>query len=212
MGVLSVLSSVLPVADGVALPVVDGWVRRSAAPSGPSDVDLGVLLDGVLLEGLLLEGLLVDGLPVDDERSSARGAVDRSEVRGVASSESAGAVGEPVRGDELLVVDTYSATAQPPYSGSSTKPLRVSPTDVVSPRSHTPTIGASVAGSERTFTLEVQVPVPAAAAVPAITPVAVTPATASAATAAAIRREFGFIVGHPPWRRRCSTAVESRFV
>ncbi|MBW0105950.1 hypothetical protein I4I78_26320 [Pseudonocardia sp. KRD-291] len=96
-------------------------------------------------------------------------------------------------------VSTYCAWAQPPNSSSWTKPLRFSPTEVVSPRSQTPTMGADSFGSDRTFTLDVQVPVPAADAVPAISAVAETPAIASAPATAAMRRPgvvCAFIVGN----------------
>ncbi|OLM14739.1 hypothetical protein Ae505Ps2_4870c [Pseudonocardia sp. Ae505_Ps2] len=148
------------------------------------EVDRGVEVDGVAEE--VDRGLVVDGDEVDG--------VDRSLLLGVSESSE-----DPER--SVPEVETYRDIAQPPYSGSSTNPSWVSPVEVVSPRSHTPTIGASVSGSERTLTLWVHVPVPAADAVPATIPMVVTPATARAPRTAATRREFGFIVEQPPCRR-----------
>ncbi|GAA1834865.1 hypothetical protein GCM10009772_10530 [Pseudonocardia alni subsp. carboxydivorans] len=148
------------------------------------EVDRGEDVDGVAEE--VDRGLAVDGDEVDG--------ADRSVLLGVSESSE-----DPER--SAPEVETYRDIAQPPYSGSSTNPSWVSPVEVDSPRSHTPTIGASASGSERTLTLWVQVPVPAADAVPAMIPVVVTPATASAPRTAATRREFGFMVEQPPCRR-----------
>jgi hypothetical protein len=148
------------------------------------EVDRGEDVDGVAEE--VERGLDVDGDEVDG--------ADRSALLGVSESSDDP---EPSESE----VETYRVIAQPPYSGSSTNPSWVSPVEVDSPRSHTPTIGASTSGSERTLTLWVQVPVPAADAVPAMIPVVVTPATASAPRTAATRREFGFMVEQPPCRR-----------
>ncbi|GAA4978684.1 hypothetical protein GCM10025792_24670 [Pseudonocardia tropica] len=150
------------------------------------EVDRGEDVDGVSEEAE--RGLAVDGVDEDGDE------VDRSVLLGVSESSDDPESSAPE-------VDTYRVIAQPPYSGSSTNPSRVSPVEVDSPRSHTPTIGASASGSERTLTLWVQVPVPAADAVPAMIPVVVTPATASAPRTAATRREFGFMVEQPPCRR-----------
>lgn len=86
------------------------------------EVDRGVEVDGVAEE--VDRGLVVDGDEVDG--------VDRSLLLGVSESSE-----DPER--SVPEVETYRDIVQPPYSGSSTNPSWVSPVEVVSPRSHTPT-------------------------------------------------------------------------
>ncbi|RZT86202.1 hypothetical protein EV383_3092 [Pseudonocardia sediminis] len=166
---------------------------------GEDSEPLGEVLLPSDRSGLLPDrGLLELGDDSDDRGDSEL----RGEEKKSSSSLSSARFGLDVVPSEPVL--TYWALAQPPNSSSLTKPLRFSPTVVVSPRSQTPTMGADSLASDRTLTLEVQVPVPAADAVPAIRAAVETPAIASAPATAAMRRPgvvCAFIVGKPPCRK-----------